>query len=190
MRKRGYTLTEMLVGMIFTCMLILFGLFLFSTSLNSMRRTDVKIDLQDQNSMIVRKIGEELRSAVNVQITSDGKQITYELPKKNTFTDPVTGEHEYVDPIVGDGIERAYFFENGKLYYQSEPGKARLVVSGVLEKDPEKSSSYYNMSYPIFSYTNIGSTNGLKIMLILEGNAPVKKEHSRMSTTVMLRNVK
>ena len=89
---------------------------------------------------------------------------------------------------VSDGIVRLVYYSAGKLYYKVGNGAAKVIAKEIVDKDPDKNSSYFNLAYPMFSFANVGSANGLKLMLITQRNIPGGKEYNRQTLTVLMRN--
>jgi len=189
MKQKGATLVELMVGVSLTALLIVSGLTLFTEGLSSLHRTDTRLDLTQEGALAMRRITESLREACSIEISSDGRTLYYELPLRNTVPDPLTGEYEFVNPIVSDGIERSYYVINGTLYSQEGDKAPIALVSGISLKDPEKGSSF-SSPYPVFSFTSLGSLKGVRITLISEQKTPRRLEYSRMSSVVELRNIK
>ncbi|HWP30282.1 MAG TPA: prepilin-type N-terminal cleavage/methylation domain-containing protein [Fimbriimonadales bacterium] len=189
MKKRGATLIELMVGVSLTALLILSALTLFTEGLSSLNRTDTRLVLTQDGALTMRRITESLREACSVEISPDGRTLYYELPLRNTVPDPLTGEYEFVTPIVSDGIERSYYVKEDTLYSQVGSSAPIPLMSGISLKDPEKGSSY-SSPYPVFSFTSLGSLKGVRITLISEQKTPRRLEYSRMSSVVELRNIK
>lgn len=187
-RNRGISLVELLVGVTLMSLLFIVGMSLFTSSLSSLTRTDRRLDITESNALALRRVSEELRSAFTLSIEPSGQAIFYEMPEVDTTIDSVTGEREYLYPLRGDGITRRIYFQNGSLYHQVGTDKAREIADEVVTIDPDPYSSYYNKSYPMFSFANIGSANGLKIILIAESPISGEKTFNRQTVTVLMRN--
>jgi prepilin-type N-terminal cleavage/methylation domain-containing protein len=118
MKRRGFTLVEVMTSTVLVSVLIMSALALLSSSLSSFNKTDKRLEMSDEGAIALRKVSEELRSAVVVDILSSGREVAFELPLRNTHADPVTGEYEYATPVVTDGIDRRYYVTNdGDLMY-------------------------------------------------------------------------
>ncbi|MEM4408340.1 MAG: hypothetical protein QXI19_06320 [Candidatus Caldarchaeum sp.] len=190
MRKQGFALVEIIVGGAITG-IILLGIFsLFAQGLRSFRRTDVQMDMAEQSSLAIRKITETLRSAAAYSLSQDGRTLIFQLPRANSQPDPITGEYEYSYPLQGDGISRILYVENETLYYQVGNEDPEVLATGISSTDPDPSSPYHTMPYPVFSATNIGSQRGIRITLITKRSSQTNDLYTRMSNIVHLRNVK
>ena len=190
MRRRGFTLVEILVGGTITGIVLLSVVGLFAQGLRSLRRTDVQMEMAEQSSLAIRKIIEILRSGATYSLSQDGRTLIFQLPLTHSQPDPITGEYEYVYPIQGDGVNRLLYVENGTLYYQIGNNDPEVLVTGISPTDPDPSSPYHTMPYPVFSATSVGSQRGIRITLITKRPTRTDDLYTRMSSIVHLRNVK
>ncbi|MCH8274326.1 MAG: prepilin-type N-terminal cleavage/methylation domain-containing protein [Armatimonadetes bacterium] len=190
MKRRGFTLTELLIGTVITAILILTALALLTSGLASFGKTDTRFDLSGTGALAMRRITEELRSAMVVNIATDGRSMTYELPVLAAGVDPVTGEREYVYPLEPDGVVRRLAVDDGTLWHQVGLNEPRPLVKNLSDTDPQEGSAYYGQQYPVFAFASVGSTNGLVVTLISEKELIRTTEVSRMLSTVQLRNNK
>lgn len=190
-KRRGFTLIEVMVGSSLTALLILYSLTLLSTSLRSMQRTDARIEMSDKGTLVIRKISEELRSAFNVTVSSDGRTLSYSLPKFNTTNDLVTGEKEYTLPMQSDGVTRNYSVNSsGQLRYWEGTGAARTVATGILLVDPDPASTKYNETYLNFQLLRVGTKAAVRVTLLTQRNLLSGKQNNRMTVLTLLRNAK
>lgn len=185
MRRRGFTLMELLVGMTILGALTIGTMTVFSESMKGFYRTKTDIDLASQNSLGVKRVAETLRSAYNMTISNSGKTVTYTMPLKNNAVDLVTGEREYFEPLASDGVQRSFTVTNGKLIDNSS---GRTLASNVILTDPDPQSSQYNQTYAPFQLTTIGSRRALSINVITQDQVLGKPRYVRLKTTVILRN--
>jgi prepilin-type N-terminal cleavage/methylation domain-containing protein len=187
MRKRGFTLVELMSGMTIMSMVILGSLTLLITGIKSYKRTSADVDITNQNANTVRRLSETLRQAINVSITNSGKTISFNLPKIGAV-DPTTGEAELLNPVVSDGVARSYSvdFGSGKL---TEQPSGRVLVKAISPTDPQVGSSQYNQAYTPFQLTTIGSYRAITINLITKQDIVADKRYSRMKTTTVVRNL-
>lgn len=189
MKRRGFTLVEMMMGVGLTALLIAMALNVFTDAAASFHRTETRDALSTQNALAIRRIVEQLRSAVNVEIRDSGRTILYEQPLLSANPDPITGEYEYVDPLQGDGVQRSIYYLNRQLILDDGDGREIVLADEVSGTDPDPDSAYYSTAYPIFSYSSVGSTRGVRIMIASSRATSKGLEYSRMSTTVLLRNL-
>ncbi|MEW5883331.1 MAG: prepilin-type N-terminal cleavage/methylation domain-containing protein [Armatimonadota bacterium] len=189
MKRRGFTLVEVMMGVGLTALLIVMALNVFTDAAASFHRTETRDTLSTQNALAVRRIVEQLRSAAVVEIRDSGRTIVFEQPMLSANPDPTTGEYEYVDPMLGDGVQQAIYYQDRKLIFDDGSGREVVLADEVSATDPDPDSAYYNTAYPIFSNSSVGSTRGVRIMIVSSRMTHRGLEYSRMSTTVLLRNL-
>lgn len=187
-RTKGFSLVETLVGSGLLALLFMISASLFNSAFTSFRKTDTRLDLSERTAIAMRRMAQDLRSAAVVTISGGGSTVTFQMPAYNATADAVTGELEYQDPIVGDGVNRQYYVSGGKLYYRVGSGTPEMIASNIATVDPEPGSSTYNQSYAVFSASSVASTNGITIFLISRKSLSRSTEWVRMSTTLKLRN--
>lgn len=189
MKKRGAALVEAIAASFFVAMMILASMSFMTTTLSSYYKTDVRVEMTDQGALTLRRISEQIRSALVVEVLSDGREIAFELPMLAQNPDPVTGEREYATPMVSDGIDRRYYVNaDGELYYREGLSQPRRLMTGILLEDPDPQSLYYNRPYPIFHLVTVGTKKSLRIMVVAERETTATTERNRMSTEILLRN--
>lgn len=188
MRRRAFTLVELLTGMSILSMVLLGTMTLLVTGLKSFRKTTTDVDLTNQNSNSLRKVSETLRQAINVTISNSGKTVTFNLPRMGGV-DPVTGEKELVEPIVSDGISRSYVvdFTTGRL---TEMPGGRILIKNISSTDPQVGSTQYNQAYTPFQLTSIGSYRAVTVNLITSQKLVEQNRFTRMKTTAVVRNAR
>jgi Tfp pilus assembly protein PilW len=188
MKKRGFTLVELLSAMSTMTVVILGTMTLLVTGLKSFKKTSSDVDITNQNANAMRKISETLRQAINVTISNSGKTISYNLPQMGSV-DPVTGEKELTEPITSDGVNRTFNvdFSTGKL--TQNPGN-RVLVSNIASTDPQSGSSQYNQAYTPFQLTSIGSYRAITINLITTQTVVDNKRFMRMKSSTVVRNAR
>jgi hypothetical protein len=137
----------------------------------------------------MRYMSEALRSAMSVSITLNGNRIEYYLPKRSATNDPDTGEKELIDPLVSDGVLRSFNtnFTDGSIM---DSVQSRKICRRLVSKDPEPTSSQYNVLYPVFQMTTIGSARAVTITLISREQVGTQFKTVRLKTTTLLRNYK
>lgn len=187
MRRRGFTLVELLTGMSLVALLVLGSMALLIGSLRSFQRTDGDVTMNDATSRSVRKITETLRSAVSVTITNNGRTLSYRLPALTNGVDPVTGEREVAIPPASDGVVRSYNVDFGSGRLTDETG--RVLVRNISSRDTEPGSTLFNSAYEPFALVTIGSRKGLTVNLIASDSTSGRLRTARIKTSTILRNV-
>lgn len=185
MRKRGFTLIELMVGMVVMGLLIIGTLTVFSQSMQGFYRTKTDIELSTENSQSIHRVADTLRSAYSMQIQDGGRKIVYTMPRISNLVDPDTGEREVLEPIQSDGVQRSFTVANGKLV---DDHSGRTLAENVVLVDPDPDSTQYNQQYPPFQLTTIGSRRALTINLISKNQVLGSDRYQRMKTTVIIRN--
>ncbi|MBX3120446.1 MAG: prepilin-type N-terminal cleavage/methylation domain-containing protein [Fimbriimonadaceae bacterium] len=186
MRRKGFSLVELLVGMGMMSF-VLFGLLsLLVFGLRSYQRTTVDVENTNKTAQTMRRVTETIRAAVDVSVSADGKKLTYYMPKV-AGVDAITGESEYQIPIVSDGTARLFEVTGGNLIDRSTN---RILVKNVASKDPDPTSSQYNQVYDPFTVTTIGSRRAITINIIAQQGVRGEPRYVRMKTTVLIRNAK
>lgn len=190
MKKRGFSLVEVLTASALLAIMILAAMSLLANTLRSFHRTDRQVDVSDASAITLRRISEQLRSAVSVEILASGREVAFELPLRNSTLDPLTGEYEYATPVRSDGIDRRYYVNSaGELMYREGSNTPKRIMTRILAKDTDPESVYYNQDYPVFELLRIGNRNSLRIMIIAEEKTSAGYVRNRMSTESLLRNV-
>lgn len=178
---------ELVTGMGLMALLVLGSLTLMIGSMRSLQRTDNDTTMSDQNARALRKITENIRQAVSVSASTDGKTLTYNLPALAASADPVTGEHEVAMPPVSDGTTRTYVvnFTAGTLV-DGQTGK--VMVRNIYGKDTDPTSSLYNQAYLPFQISSIDVCKAVTINLVTRDVTSGQARTTRMKTTAILRN--
>ena len=182
-------MVETLVGVVLTGLLFMLSLSLFTMGMSSYRKTDARLEMSQKLSLSLRKVTQQLRSAVSVTISVDAKTATFQLPLLNNTPDATTGEREYVNPMQGDGINRRFYVSGTNMYYNDGVTGAKIIAKNISPTDTDPQSAYYNLAYPVFTFCSVGSTKGLTIMLISKRTLSQGSEAVRMSTSVYFRNL-
>lgn len=185
MKRRGSTLMELVVALTIMSFSLFSIVALLIAGVRSMETSNVDINLGQKNAQGLRRVAETIRAAYSVVITNSGKTLTYTMPLKTGFTDPITGEVEYATPLSSDNVQRTYSIVNGDLV---DSVSGRHLVKGILATDPDSHSSQYNQQYPPFQLTTIGSQRAISINLITGGNVTSGLRYVRLKTTTVIRN--
>ncbi len=176
------------MGLSISALLLLLTLSIFTSGLSHFQKTDTRLALSQTGALAMRRITEDLRSAISVSVAPDGRSMTYELPLLSGAVDPVTGEREYVVPIQSDGIVRSFYEESDVLYYQVAADDPFILAEGVSATDPDEGSIYFGLSYPIFEFETVGTSSGIRVTLIGQEDLGRSIEVSRMSSFVKLQD--
>jgi len=168
--------------------LALFGsLGLIITGLGSFTRSTVDLGNDEPTSQTIRKITENIRQAISVSVTNSGNTLNYTLPKMSTSADPVTGEKEYVMPLVSDGVARSYTISGANLVEQPS---GRTLLGGLTSRDPDHSSGQFNQTYAPCVSQAAGNRQAITITLISSAMADRRIRFSKQKTTVALQNIR
>jgi len=184
-KRRGFSLAELMASMVAMVMALGATFALQINASRSMTRVQTDMNVQNKSSLAMRRITDTLRQAMTVTLSTDGKTMTYTLPKLTTATDLVTGEKELVYPLVSDGVTRSFVVSGTNLV--SYPG-GRILVRNISAIDPQTGSTQYNKPYNPFQSTTIGSRRAITITLICSEVANGKVRYARMKSTVLIQN--
>jgi hypothetical protein len=184
--KRGASIIEALLGVSILSLTLLSVMTMYVAGAKSFNGNSVKIELSQKNALGLRWVTKSIRQAATLSISTDGKTLTYSLPKKKADADLLTGERELVDPIESDGVTRTFSVVNGAL----TDGGTRVFLKNIATVDPDPASSQYNQTYAPFTLTTIGSKRAITINLITARVVGGKNTYVRTKTSVMLRNAK
>lgn len=185
-KRRGFTLTELLTSLGMMAFVLGAICSLFINSLRSFQNTTTDTNLNQSNAQGMRRLTETLRSAMTVAISTDGKTISYTLPKLTALNDPLTGEKEYIIPLETDGTNRTFTVNTAGELVDSVGN--RKLMKKIRATDPDTASSQYNQTYAPFSSTTIGSERAITINLITAESVMGKLRYARYKTTVVLHN--
>lgn len=186
-KKAAFTLTEIVTAMGLMAFTLFSTLGLFITGLKSYTRTTADSSNSQPLAQAIRRIAETIRPAMTVSVSNSGNTLNYTLPALSANKDPVTGEYEYVYPLVSDGVTRSYSISNGNLVQQ--PG-GRILASSVTTLDPDKSSSQYNQTYTPFQLSPMGSRQSVTIELITQRMVRSQTRYAKYKTTITLQNIR
>jgi hypothetical protein len=187
MKRRGFSVLELVVSMAIMMLVVLGSTALLLTGLRSFNRTTNSVTITQQNAQGMRRIAETLRGAIDITISEDGRRIEYSMPVLAGGVDPFTGEPELAIPLQSDGVLRGFVvnFQDGTL---RELETDRVLVQNVTNMDPNPQSSQYGQVYSPFQATNIGSLRAVTINLITQLGTDYDRRSARMKTTVLVRN--
>ena len=100
-RRRGATITEISIGAGISTMVLIAGVGTFFLGMRSWVKGQTAIDTLGASQMAVRNVSDELREAMEVTVTTDGKECAYKLPARST-------DGAFVSPLAYDGIARKF----------------------------------------------------------------------------------
>lgn len=184
--KRGMSLAELSVALGLMALTIFSVSTMFIFGLRAMQKTTSDTHLNQTNAQAMRRLTETLRSAMNTQISNEGRMITYTLPKISPGNDVTTGEPEYLIPLQSDGVTRSFYVTTDGKLIDSTTG--RTLMKNIYLKDPDPESSQYNQNYAPFSTVTVGSQRGVTINLITAEDVLGDLRYARLKTTVVTQN--
>lgn len=187
MKRRGFSLSELMVGVGLFSFALFGTLSLLITGLRSYLRTTTDLNNSQPNSQAIRHVVENIRQAMTVSASTDGKTLTFTLPKRATTPDAVTGELEYAYPVVSDGVARSYTITSGKLV--ENPGGI-VVLKGISTVDPDSNSTLYNAAYKPFTISQVGARTAVTVNFITSAKVIGKTRFSKAKTTVLVQNIR
>lgn len=190
-KQRGVTLVESVTAATITVMVLSVGISGFLTGMQSWLTGQVHIDAEVRGQQSLRSLTQELREAMSVTISSDGKTIDYRLPSRNESGD-------YVTPAVWDGITRHVYVSEieGELHGNSErryrlrigyEGHYRTLTDNIILHDPDATGRPSYKPFQPGSGSIMRQFNVLLVMLPTTTNN--ETIHNRVRETVFLRNV-
>ena len=187
MKKRGMSLAELCVGMSLFLLLLMGTLSLMISGMNSYGKTSMDVNLDQPPAQMMRRISETLRPAMDATIDSANNRLYFTLPKLSYSVSSITGEKEYIYPLVADSTNYYYEVKNGKL---TEYPSKRVLLWNLILKDPEPKSTQYNKPVAAFQSTTIGAKKCVTLNFITQDQFKGVTRYSRLKTTIVLQNVK
>jgi len=187
MKRRGFTLVELMSGMAVLAFVLFGSISLLSTGLRSFSKTTTDVDITNQNANTMRRISETIRQAMNVNITDSGKTLNFELPALGPYNS-ITGERELFEPIKSDGVLRKYYVDSTTKTLKEYPSN-RVLIRNLSMTDLDSGSTQFNQTYPVFQLTSIGSYRAITIHLVTRKTNIDDLRFTRMKTTAVVRNV-
>lgn len=186
--KKGFTLVEMMTSTVIMGFVIIGSLGLLTTGLKSFRRTTTDANLNSTNAQAVRKICENLKSAISISVSNNGTKIDYVLPKVSTVKDASTGEFEFMVPVQSDGVARAYVvdFTAGTV---TDTVTNKAILKKLAKTDPDKASTQYGQAYSPFLVTTSGSIRAVTVNLVAIERLIDEDRYTRYKTTVIAHNI-
>lgn len=186
MKRRAFTLVELLSGLGVFSVVMLGSVTLLVTGLKSFHKTSTDVDITNQNANSMRRVSENLRQAMNISILDSGRTVTFYMPAMGPV-DPITGERELKEPLTSDGVLRRYTVDFSSKTLKEYPS-GRVLVTNISNVDPQQGSTQYNQAYTPFQLTSIGSYRALTVNLITRQKVVEMDRYMRMKTTCIVRN--
>lgn len=142
------------------------------------------IEAEMDGTQAVRRLNQELREAMSVQVAGDGQSVTYRVPQRNANGD-------FVVPPVWDGVQRRVIVQSlGNNRYSlgfGIAGQEYTISRNVVLRDPAVSG---NPTYRVFTPGPGGITRRVDVMLITRTTGPRGVYiYNRTRETLFLRNV-
>lgn len=189
MRRRqlqaGMTLLELSVGTMVMMMVLAGFLGLLSFTLRIFDDTETRIDLSQSSSLATRKLMEDLRSSMRIEIEPGGRRLHYDIPRLANALDPITLEREVIIPLTSAGTRTVSVNSAGELV---DEGTGEVYLRNIARTDPDPQSSQFGQEYSPFQLTTIGSRRALSINFITRQDGASGERWVRDKTTVVLRN--
>ncbi|MEJ5169672.1 MAG: prepilin-type N-terminal cleavage/methylation domain-containing protein [Fimbriimonadales bacterium] len=186
MRRRGFSLTELLVSVALLGLVVGGASALSIAGLRRYANTQADVDATQEASLGAQTVVESVRQAVSVQILDGGFRLVYELPAMAPAIDPTTGERELAEPLRSDGVVRSFYVTGGRLI---DGVSGRVVASDLATVDPDPDSTQYGQTVAPFQLTTIGSRRAITVNLIGRIDTPSGTRYARFKTTFIVRNV-
>lgn len=179
--RAGSTLTEVITAAGITTLVFFGSLLALMSGMGAWAKGETSISAQQQTQHAVRIIGQQLREAMEIQVTNNGNTVTYKLPQ-------VDGDGNYVVPSTWDGVTRRIMLDESgtpDVLIIGPQGSEREICSHVVTVDPETSSNVQ-----LFTPGPGQTPRQLTIRLITQRTSDNGKQVvSRIEETVYLRNV-
>lgn len=142
------------------------------------------IEAEMDGTQAVRRLNQELREAMSVQVAADGQSLTYRTPQRNSNGD-------FVVPPIWDGVQRRVIVQSlGEGRYSlgfGIAGQEYTVTRNVVLRDPGVNG---NPTYRVFTPGPGGITRRIDVMLITRTTGPRGAYiYQRTRETLFLRNV-
>lgn len=186
MRRRAFTLTELLVSLGLLGLVVAGASALTMAGLRRYANTQADVDATQEASLAAQTVVESVRQALSVQIQNGGFRLVYELPALAPSIDATTGERELAEPLRSDGAVRAFSVQDGRLIDETT---GRVVARSLVTTDPEPSSTQFGQTVAPFQLTTIGSRRAITVNLICLERTPGGQRYARFKTTFIVRNV-
>ncbi|MCB0826987.1 MAG: hypothetical protein KDC26_12430 [Armatimonadetes bacterium] len=194
MKKRGFTLMEVIVSSVMSTV-VLFGVVsLLLMVMGSWARGEGRMDGENDARQAMRAMSDELREAMLVQVDADGMGLTYRKPAKN-------GAGDFTLPVAWDGVVRRLYYSNGSLWI-SDGATNRKIAKNVLTVDPFASASHRlneerkvgattGTAYKVFTPNPGAVITEVTMMVVISNKGGQSEEtvRARKRETVVLRNV-
>jgi Tfp pilus assembly protein PilW len=133
-KQRGATLMETMLATAIASIITLGAMVMWIDGSRFYMNTETDTEISRENSATLRKISERLRSALDVEISDDGKKMYYKMPARAEAIDFDTAEFELKIPVQWDGVERGYVVDGDKL---KDIRTGHVLVDHIIAHDPD-----------------------------------------------------
>jgi len=175
----GITLVELLTASAISTMVLTILVSTLIMGSSSWMRGLGKIQAEGNSQMAIKRVTDELREAMSVQVDSSGSSASYRVPAKDSKGD-------FIYPLVWDKVNRKISLVGTDLVMFDGPTKVNLA-RGVLPIDPIDPQK---RAYQIFTPGPGTLTRQVTVQVATTANS-YKNENStsRSRETIFLRNV-
>lgn len=126
--RRGVTAFEMMLATTILTLVLVAGVTVMGTTLQSWTRNTRKVDAENDTTYAVRYIASKLQEAYSASVSNGGKTLTYTLPVKD-------GNGNYQTPVTPESTARSFYISDGKLY-ENNGVSTKLILDKVASDDP------------------------------------------------------
>jgi hypothetical protein len=172
------TLIESITGASITAMTLVGGVACFVSGMMSWTKGAASIEAMSKSQNAVKLMSQHLREAYKATVSTDGKQVTFQIPSKNP-------DGSYVIPMVSDNIDRIYKINNSNELVYVVGGSTTIISKNILATDPAT-----NASYRVFN-ANAGSVSRQLVIQLVTTRQGFRNnwEPNRTRESVYLRNI-
>lgn len=172
------TLIESITGASITAMTLVGGVACFVSGMMSWTKGAATIDAMSKSQNAVKMMSQQLREAYKVTVSSDGKQVTFQLPSKNP-------DGSYVIPMVSDNVNRVFKVNTSNELVLTQGDSTIVISKNILATDPAT-----NAAYRVFT-ANDGSVSRQLVIQLVTTRQGFRNnwEPNRTRESVYLRNI-
>ena len=177
-RKRGMTLVETVTAAGLSVLTLVGGVACFMSGMMSWTKGVGAMDSISKSQDSVRLMAQQLREAMTVTVSTDGKTCTYTLPSKDS-------SGSYVLPLTADSTTRSFQLSSDGILTQTVGSTTQTLTKNVLATDPST-----NSTYKVFN-VNAGSVARQVVITLVTSKQGFRNNWtpSRSRESVYLRNV-
>lgn len=176
-RKRGATLTEVVLGAGISSAVLIAGVGTFLMGMRSWVKGEANMEASSSSQKALRTVSNELREAMSITINSSGTRVDYVRPKREA-------DGTFTNPMVGDGISRSVERVGTTLVIRTG-STTRTLAKDILARKPGDASDYRLFTAPA------AAVSRSLTMEIVAGKPGFRAETiiERSRETLYLRNV-